>query len=141
MRRRSWGWLATGGLGGLLLWANWQEPNLHDYPMPVGVGALQVSGVQPGAQATALQTQLAKLPGITACTISADAHAVAFTYHPDVVTPTQVRQIVAHSFRVREYVAPPTPVVGPQCPVPQGYITALERLRFALNLRRFFITI
>jgi hypothetical protein len=73
--------------------------------------------------------------------VSADAHAVAFTFHPNVVTPTQVQQVVAHSFRAREYVAPPAPVVGPQCPVPQGYLVALEKLRFALNLRRLFITV
>jgi hypothetical protein len=125
----------------LLLWANWQEPNLHDYPAPVTVGALRLAGVQPGAQANALHARLLQVPGITACTISADAHALAFTYHPDVVSPTQVQRLVARSYQAQEYVAPATPVVGPQCPVPQGYLVALEKLRFTLNLRRLFIRV
>lgn len=139
--RRPWGQLVLGCFASLLLWANWQEPNLHDYPLPITVGVLQVHGVQPGAQATALHAQLMQVPGITACTVSADAHAVAFTYHPEVVTPAQVQQSVASSFRAQQYVAPSTPVVGPQCPVPQGYIVALEKLRFTLNLRRFFVNV
>lgn len=128
-------------LAALLLWANWQEPNLHDYPAPVSVGALRLAGVQPGAQAAALHARLLQIPGITSCTLSADAHALAFTYQPDVVTPAQVRQLVARSGQAQEYVAPATPVVGPQCPIPQGYIVALERLRFALNMRRFFVRV
>jgi hypothetical protein len=128
-------------LAGLLLWANWQEPNLHDYSIPASVGALRLAGVQPGAQATALHTRLLRLPGITACTISADAHALAFTYYPEIVTPAQVQQVVASTCQAQEYVAPATTVLSPQCPVPQGYIVALDKLRFALNLRRFFINV
>jgi hypothetical protein len=105
------------------------------------VGALRLAGVQPGAQANALHARLLQVPGITACTISADAHALAFTYHPDVVSPTQVQRLVARSYQAQEYVAPATPVVGPQCPVPQGYLVALEKLRFTLNLRRLFIRV
>lgn len=135
------GRLALGGLALLLLWSNWQEPNLHDYPTPVTVGALQVAGVQPGPQAAVLHTRLLQLPGITACTVSADAHAVAYTYHPDEITPAQVQQQVASAFQVREYHAPAGAAVGPQCPVPTGYFVALERLRFALNLRRLFIKV
>ncbi len=136
-----WGRLGLGSAAALLLWSNWQEPNLHDYPSPIGVGALQVAGVQPGPQAVALHTRLMQIPGITACTVSADAHAVAYTYHPDEVTPAQVQQQVAPAFQVQEYHAPAAPVVGPQCPVPLGYVTALERLRFALNLRRLFVKV
>ena len=128
-------------LVGLLLWANWQEPNLHDYSTPASVSALRLEGVQPGAQAAALHARLLRVPGITACTVSADAHALAFTYYPDVITPAHVRQLIARSYQAQEYVAPATPVVGPQCPVPQGYIVALEKLRFALNLRRLFIRV
>ena len=135
------GRLAIGSAVALLLWANWQEPNLHDYPAPIGVGALQVTGVQPGPQALALHNCLVQLPGITACTVSPDAHAVAYTYHPDETTPAQVQQQVAATFRVQPYHAPAAPVVGPQCPVPVGYITALERVRFALNLRRLFVKV
>ena len=135
------GRLLIGGVAALLLWANWQEPNLHDYSAPISVSALQVTGVQPGPQATALHTRLMQLPGITACTVSADAHAVAYTYHPDEITPAQVQQQIAPVFQVQQYQAPAVPVVGPQCPVPLGYVTALERLRFALNLRRLFVKV
>ncbi|MGI4862930.1 MAG: hypothetical protein ACRYFZ_03350 [Janthinobacterium lividum] len=136
-----YGRVALGGVFLLLLWSNWQEPNLHDYPAPVTVGALRVAGVQPGPQATALHARLLQLPGITACTVSADAQAVAYTYHPDEITPAQVQQQVASGFRVQEYHAPAAAIVGPQCPVPTGYIVALERLRFALNLRRLFVKV
>lgn len=39
---------SLGGAAALLLWANWQEPNLHDYSAPIGIAALQVAGMQPG---------------------------------------------------------------------------------------------
>jgi hypothetical protein len=139
--RRWVGRLGLGSAAALLLWANWQEPNLHDYPAPIGVAALQVAGLQPGPQAVALHDQLVRLPGVTACTISADAHSLAFTYQPSVVTPAQVQQQVARSYRVQSYVAPATPALGPQCPVPLRYVTALEQLRFTLNLRRLFIRV
>jgi hypothetical protein len=136
-----WKRIGLGSAAALLLWANWQEPNLHDYPAPVRVDALQVVGVQPGAQATALRTRLLQAPGITACTVSPDAHAVAYTYHPDETTPAQVRQHLASAFQVQEYSAAAAPVAGPQCPVPVGYLVALERVRFALNLRRLFVRV
>ena len=139
--RRWLGRLGLGSAAALLLWANWQEPNLHDYPAPIAVAALRVAGVPPGPAATALHNQLVHLPGVTACTISADAHSLAFTYQPGVVTPAQVQQQVARSYRVQAYEAPATPAVGPQCPVPMRYVTALEQLRFSLNLRRLFIRV
>ncbi|TVT41649.1 hypothetical protein FNT36_09460 [Hymenobacter setariae] len=125
----------------LLLWANWQEPNLHDYSAPISVGALRVAGSLPATEAAKLHTQLIQMPGITACTVQAGAHAVAYTYRPDEITPAQVQQQLAPAFRVQTYEAPAAPVMGPQCPVPQGYIMALEKLRFALNLRRLFIAV
>lgn len=128
-------------MAAVLLWANWQEPNLHDYPAPIGVGALRVAGVQPGAQAAALRARLLRVPGITACTVSPDAHAVAYTYHPGEVQPAQVPQQLAPAFWAQVYEAPAAPLAGPQCPVPLGYVQALERLRFTLNLRRFLVKV
>ena len=61
------------------------------------------------------------------------------TYQSDIVTPAQVRQQVARSYRVQPYLAPATPAVRPHYSVPLRYVTALKQLRFALNLRRLFI--
>lgn len=126
------------GLVGLLTWASWQEPNLHDYPQPVNLAAMQLASPE---AATAMHDRVVALPGITACTVSADNHALAFTYHPDETTPAQVYQQLPAAWHARLYQAPAQLVTGPQCPVPQGYLVALERVRFALNLRRLFVKV
>ena len=126
------------GLTSMLAWASWQEPNLHDYPPPISVAALRLAS--PGT-VPAMHDQLVALPGITACTVSPDAHSLAFTYRPDEVTPAQVCQQLPAAWHAQLYEAPAQTVPGPQCPVPQGYIVAIERLRFALNLRRLFVKV
>ena len=125
----------------LLTWGSWNEPNLHDYPAPIQVGMWQVADVQPGPAAIDLHDQLLQLPGITACTVSADAHSVAYTYHPDETTPATVQAALAPGFQLRAYQAPAVAATGPQCPVPAGYVLALERIRFAFNLRRLFVKV
>lgn len=129
------------GALGLLGWANWNEPNLHDYPAPVTVAALQLTEPLTVAQAAALRTRVTETPGVTACTVSADGRAAVFTYRPAEASPAEVAARLANEYAVREYHAPALPDTGPQCPVPQQYVSALEQLRFALNVRRFFVKV
>lgn len=131
--------LGLFGAASLLTWASWQEPSLHDYPQPISVAAVRLAG--PGTALAAMHDQVVRLPGITACTVNADARSLAFTYHPDEVTPAQVCQQLPAAWHAQLYQAPMQLVAGPQCPVPQGYLVALDRLRFALNLRRLFVNV
>ena len=125
----------------LLTWGSWNEPNLHDYPAPVQVSVLQVADLQPGPAAIELRSQLLQLPGITACTVSADAHSVVYTYCSNETTPLAVQAALTPAFRLQPYQVPAAATSGPQCPMPAGYVVALERLRFAFNLRRLFVRV
>ena len=131
--------VAAASVVSVLTWSNWQEPNLHDYPEPISVAVVQLSG--PALNVEGLHRLVTHVSGITACTISADVRSMAFTYHPNEVTPEQVQQQLPAAWHAQLYQAPPALITGPQCPVPQGYVVALERLRFALNLRRLFVKV
>jgi hypothetical protein len=47
--------------------------------------------------------QVMALPGIIACTVNADARSLAFTYHPDEVTPVQVCQQLLAGWHAQLY--------------------------------------
>ncbi|MBC7448246.1 MAG: heavy-metal-associated domain-containing protein [Hymenobacteraceae bacterium] len=140
LRRASWTIVAA--VSGLLLWANWQAPALHGYARPVTVATLRVEGVGSARQAVALERQVSAVPGITACTIQPRAARATLFYHPDetsipAIQAAFARLGVRHVLPVRAAAV----ATGPQCPVPSSYVMALDRLRFVLNFRRFWVAV
>lgn len=128
----------------LLVWANWQEPDLHSFAHSVRLVVLKVHGLAATRSAGDLQDRVSALPGVTACTLQPATEVAVVTYRPAETTEATVRQALTAggAFVVASLPAPATSVVaGPQCPVPASYLLALERLRFALNFRRFLVRV
>lgn len=103
---------------------------------------VRLAGLREPQQATALQAQVAAIPGVTACTITADGQGAVVSYHPDEVSDATVRQTLTANGRfqvTKPHIAAATGPPAPQCPVPATWVVALERIRFALNFRRFFV--
>jgi hypothetical protein len=137
--RRSW----VLPLAALLLWANWDAPAMHHYVRPVEVTIWQLAPLASAVAAQTLATQLAAEPGVSACSVSPRTNCVAFVYHPDEASASGLYEAVRrHGAQVINN--PPAPTVSPairQCPVPTGYLVVLDQIRFALNLRRFFVSV
>lgn len=137
--RRSWAWPPLA----LLLWANWAAPEMHHYLRPAEMRVWQLAPLASPAAAQALATQLATEPGVSACAVSPRTNCVAFVYYPDKVTPAALYQAVGRR-GARVVAHPPANAPAPtlrQCPVPSSYLLFLDQVRFALNLRRFFVSV
>ncbi|TGE17011.1 hypothetical protein [Hymenobacter elongatus] len=136
-RFRSWQVGLAILLGCVFVWSSWEDPSLHEYAPPVEFIMLNTPRLQAGAEAERLQARAAALPGVTAAAIRPDKQLLTLAYNPEKLTAEPLCQQLALQ---------PVPVAAPdptarQYPVPAGYGLALERLRFALNLRRIFVAV
>lgn len=126
----------------ILAWANWEEPAMHHFARPGATAIWQLAPLSTPAAAEALRVKLAAEPGVSACAISSNTGCVAFVYRPDEVTPEALYQAVSRlGARV---LTEPTALSAPtmrQCPVPPGVVLTLDKVRFALNVRRFFVSL
>ncbi len=115
---------------------------MHHYVRPVEMTVWQLAPLASPAAAQTLATQLATEPGVSACAVSPRTYCVAFVYHPGEANLQGLYQAIGrHGAHV---VANPPVRAAPavrQCPVPTGYIQLLDEVRFALNLRRFFVSV
>jgi hypothetical protein len=127
----------------LVTWASSSAPEMHHFVRPVATTVWQLAPLPDAASAQALQTRLASEPGVSACAVSARTNCVAFVYHPQEATPTALYEAVSRNgARVLEAPLPASAApAGRQCPVPPGYFQFVDDLRFALNLRRLFVTV
>lgn len=127
----------------LLLWANWEAPAMHHYARPVEVAVWQLAPLANPSVAQTLATQLATEPGVSACSVSPRTNCVAFVYHPGEATlPALYAAVWRRGAQVIDN--PPPSLADPairQCPVPTSYLALLDEIRFALNLRRFFVSV
>ncbi|TPG65970.1 hypothetical protein [Hymenobacter nivis] len=136
------GWL-VGPLA-VLAWANWEAPALHSFAAPIALVAWQVPHLPTGPAAEALRARLAAQPGVSACALSAATGTVSVVYRPGEATEAGLRQALAQAGPWVPQALPEAPAAAPTgraCPVPAGYVLALERVRFALNVRRFFVAV
>ncbi|TGE26015.1 hypothetical protein E5K00_12730 [Hymenobacter aquaticus] len=121
----------------VFVWSSWEEPDLHEYAPPVEFLSLATPAQLPAPAAAQLQARAQALPGVTACALRPDRHILLLAFNPDKLTADQAGR--ALGLRALPAAAP-DPTVR-QCPVPAGYVIALEHLRFALNLRRLFVVV
>ena len=141
---RWFGWLLSGGFVALMAWANWQEPDLHAYTAPITTVILQVDGVQSAGHALELEQRLSAEPGVSACSVRPQPGVAALVYNPALTTVPALIGACTRAGLTRAIAMPraqPLAANAAQCPVPTGYVVALDRLRFALNLRRLWISV
>ena len=135
---------ATTALLGLLLWANWELPALHNFAPPVEFITFQVDEQATPAFGSHLQRVAAALPGVTAAALNPRAHCLTVAWQPARIDGAAVYECLRAAGHGRVWALPAATLsaaeAARQCPVPAGYVQALERLRFTLNLRRFFVS-
>lgn len=126
---------------GLVVWANWEEPPLSAYFPPVAWASYQVVGLKTADQASMLDDRLLRIPGVHSCNINPQNQFAILSYNPDEVGEDRLRQAFTQEGMFR-LAAPQWKTwegdPGPQCPVPASYIEKINRLKFALSVRKFF---
>jgi hypothetical protein len=134
---------AAGAVLSLFVWASWDAPEMHHFAHPVEMAVWQLAPLSSPAAAKTLEAELAAEPGVSACAVSTRTGCVALVYHPEQATPDALYEAVGrHGARVVNNPPPPTtPPAIRQCPVPVGYLLAIDRFRFSLNLRRLFVSV
>ncbi|MBX0291179.1 heavy-metal-associated domain-containing protein [Hymenobacter sp. HSC-4F20] len=142
MTRRRWlyfGFLVVVVLG----WASWEDPSLHNYARPVRFLQVQVEGLAVPAEAATVQRQLAAVPGVAACVINSRTQVATVLFHEEDIAEADIERVlsVGGTFRITRPQLAPAASTGRQCPVPASYLETLDRIRFALNLRRLFISV
>ncbi len=127
----------------LLTWANWEAPAMHHFVRPAETAGWQLAPLGSPAAAEALRLRLAAEPGVSACAVSVRTGCVAFVYHPDEASAAALYAAVGRA-GARIITTPPAAAAAPalrQCPVPPGAFAFIDKVRFALNLRRFFVAV
>ncbi|GAA4383933.1 hypothetical protein [Hymenobacter koreensis] len=136
-RRRRW--LAGAAMAAALFtWSSWEEPSLHEYAPPTEFITLSAPALQEGPAAVQLQARAQALPGVTACALRPQKQLLTVAYNPERLSAAELCRELGNLRPLP--VAAPDPA-GRQCPVPPGYVQAMERVRFALNLRRLYVSI
>ncbi|SNC75540.1 hypothetical protein SAMN06265337_2925 [Hymenobacter gelipurpurascens] len=127
----------------LLLWGSWENPNLHEYARPVTMLQLQVEGLQDPKQSATAQQQVAAMEGVAACVINVKTQVATVLFHEADISEQDIERVlsVGGTFKVTRPVMVARVPTGRGCPVPASYLEMLERIRFAFNLRRLFITV
>ncbi|OWP64695.1 hypothetical protein CDA63_02745 [Hymenobacter amundsenii] len=115
-------------------WGSWNEPSLHEFTPTTEFITLVAPALAPGLAADQLQARPA-LPGVTACALRPDKHLLTLAYRPAEMSADELIQRLG----LRPMPLPAPDPTARQCPVPPGYVQALERLRFSFNLRRLLV--
>lgn len=126
---------------GLFVWANWEEPPLSAYFPPVAWASYRVEGLHTVDQADMLDGRLLGIPGVHSCNINPQNQLAILSYNPDEVQEDRLRKTFTEGgmFRLAAYQWKTWQGdAGPQCPVPASYIEKINRLKFALSVRKFF---
>lgn len=139
---RRFRWLKAKLAGALVLltlvaWGSWQEPSLHEFIPVTEFVTLTAPDLQPGAAAEQLQARALALPGVTACAVRPEKQLLTLAYRPAELSAGQLQQRLNLSALPQPELS--AEAAARQCPVPPGYVQALERLRFTFNLRRLFV--
>lgn len=137
-------YLALTLLIGLLVWANWQQPSLHQYLLPMQLLSLQVPAHITTEDSLKLAESLSNIKGVTAATINKNQSILIVSYHPQQIQSELIQsqiledtQLVTKSLALQSNAT----VAGAGCPIPHSYILAIEKVRFWLNIRRLFISV
>jgi hypothetical protein len=103
----------------------------------------QVEGFQNPAQSATAQQQVAAMPGVAACVINIHTQVATVLFHEADVSELDIERVlsVGGTFKVNRPLVVASAPTGRECPVPASYLETLERIRFAFNLRRLFITV
>jgi hypothetical protein len=127
----------------LFAWANWQTPSLHEFAPESQMIVVQLKGATLDSLAAhQLEQTIARAEGVTACRIVPGSGLAVVSFLPTAISESSLRTALTASGAYQLGAPKVEPLVGqpaPQCPVPASYITALNRVRFALNMRRFFV--
>ncbi|SDY19637.1 hypothetical protein [Hymenobacter psychrophilus] len=142
MTTRHFRWAKAKLAGALVLltligWGSWQEPSLHEFTPTTEFITLAAPGLQPGAAARQLQARALALPGVTACALRPEKHLLTLAYHSAELSAEELQQRLALSPLPQSEAT--AAEAARQCPVPPSYLQAIERVRFAFNLRRLFV--
>ena len=129
------GWLAVAAVAGLLSWGSWQAPKPSQYARPAAYAVFAAPALRPGTPVAELQARIERLPGVTACAIRPANQLLTVAFNPDSTSQLQLSQRLGLSAQAPRLLAPAAPTAR-QCPVPTGYVLALEKVRFFFNLRR-----
>ena len=124
-----------GLLLAFVVYANWEEPPLHARVKPIAMTILSVANMNTPEQATAIREQIDQLGGVTACAANTESKMVSITYHADEIDEQTLRQQVAGQAKAPVTKAQFAEFSGPECPVPQSYIMAFEKVKYALCFR------
>ena len=123
---------------GLFTWGSWQDPKLSQYARPVTYLVFNTPHLQSATDSAQLLSQVEHLPGVTACAIRPASQRLVMAFNPDSLSQEEECQRLGLTVQPPAPPAPIDPSIR-QCPVPAGYVLALEKVRFFFNLRRLYI--
>ncbi len=123
--------------GSFVVYANLEPAPLHARAVPVTMTILRVNNELPQTKYDEVRRNIETETGVTACAANAENKIVSITFDPEKSTILALQEKVAQITKstVEKAVFENVSSSGPQCPVPQEYIIAFERVKYAFCFR------
>lgn len=119
------------------IYANLEPAPMHAYVKPIKMAIFKVDGLTDANQVSDISKRVSQLIGVTACAANPVSELVSITFDPDQTSETVLQQMVGNITRktVQTAVFKSDGPEAPQCPVPQEYVMAFEKAKYALCFR------
>lgn len=119
-----------------VIYANWQPKPLHAYAKDSQLSVYQLKKTATEEDLEKINTDLEKIPGISAVAGNTESQMLSVVFHPDEISEPEVKSWLSNKnieFEKADFSIDGPP--APQCPVPHEYIMAFEKVKYALNFR------
>lgn len=130
------GFITSGLLLALVVYANWEEPPLSDKLnlKPIALAVFTLKQDISSADSITIAQKLANNKGVTAATVNRVGKTVSVTYHADETSEATLKQSVENE-NIQAQKLDFATFKGPQCPVPTEYIDFILNAKKALCFR------
>lgn len=131
------GYTLLGLFLAFVVYANLEPAPMHSYVKPISMTIFKVDGLTSPEQVNSVKEKVSLHNGVTACGANPVSELVSITFDPDQTSEGSLRKLVGNitgrpvQAAVFKTDGPPSP----QCPVPQEYIMAFEKVKYALCFR------
>jgi hypothetical protein len=120
-----------------LVYANLEPAPLHTYAPPSAMTIFKCSGLERNEQATLISQYLEKADGVTAHSVNVSHQIISIAYNPEKNSSNALQEKLKTNFSIQPIIAryQPDDVPVAECPIPHGFFTQLEKVKYAFCFR------
>lgn len=120
------------------VYANIDTPPLHYYAPESEMQMYRIESFGQKGNPTNIKTEVLALDGVTACAVNEQSKILAVTFYPQKNSSEKLQNYLTNQLglTLSKATFPKMGNNAKECPVPLGYILAIEKLKYALCFRK-----